>query len=79
MSGEMIYGKLIFKILGGISWQPHEFLQFRDLIMLIISLAVNGVRVIQGKDFVHTEFKRSSAGEVFAMFSAWKEWVAFIK
>ena len=69
----------MFTIVGGISWQPQEFLQFRDLIILIISVAVTGVRVIQGKDFVRTEFKRSSAGEVFAMFWAWKEWVVFIK
>ncbi len=79
MSGEMIYGKFIFKILGGISWQPHEFFHFRDLIILIISLSVTGVRLIQGKDFVHTEFKRSSAGEVFTLFSAGMEWVVFIK
>jgi hypothetical protein len=52
--GDLIKGMLIFNILTGISPQPCEFFDFRDLIISLISLVVTGANCMQGNGLMKT-------------------------
>jgi hypothetical protein len=66
---------LFSKSLAAFRYIHIEFFTFRDLIILLISLAVTGVKWIRGKAFVHAEFKLrvSSADGVLSAFSTLNE------
>jgi hypothetical protein len=52
VSCEVIYGIVIFRILGGILSYPDELFHFKELIIFLTFFAVTGVNLILGKVLV---------------------------